>query len=440
MNSARAIPGAGLLLVLLIAAGQSLHDGSELRIGGVGNIRIEAFVALQALAAATYLFAVTRLLRRPDAAPLWLVLAIAVAMRLIPLASPMFLSSDLFRYVWDGRVQLAGINPYRYLPADPALVALRDTVIYPHINRAATARTIYPPMAELAFAVIAWFGQTPLVMRSAMVGFEALAAVCLAVALRRLSLPRGRLLIYAWNPLPVWEFAGNGHLDAMVVAFSAAALLASAQRRRAVVGVMLAAATLVKFLPAAIVPAFWRRWDWRLPLAGGLAAIALYACYLGAGRGVLGFLPGYAAEEGVNDGSGFWLLEGLGLVTPLPGWAGPAFVLAVAAALAAAAWTFSRAEHDAVRTAALAGALATFTMVALSPHYPWYYAWISVFAVISPQRSGIYLSAAALLLYIDPTHVRFAWRALVFAPVIALSILDLKRPLLPNGERRWTSP
>ncbi len=431
---------AGLLLVLLIAAGQSLHDGSELRIGGAGNIRIEEFVALQAAAAAIYLFAVAQMLRRPQAAPLWLVLTIATAMRVVPLASPMFLSSDLFRYVWDGRVQLAGINPYRYLPADPALAALRDTAIYPHINRAATARTIYPPMAELVFAAVAWLGQTPRVMRLAMVGFEALAALCLAGLLRRLGLPFGRLLIYAWNPLPVWEFAGNGHLDAMVVGFSAAALLASAQRRRAVVGVILAAATLVKFLPAAIAPAFWRRGDWRLPLAGGLAAAVLYACYLGAGSQVLGFLPGYAAEEGISDGSGFWLLEGIGLVTPLPGWAGKAFVAAVAAALAAAAWRWSGAERDAVRTAALAGALATFSMVALSPHYPWYYAWISVFAVISPQRCGIYLGAAALLLYIDPAHARFAWRALVFAPTVALSILDLKRPLLSIGERRWTSP
>ena len=447
----RALPLTGALLVLLIAAGQALHDGSELRIGGVGYTRIYEFVALQTLAGGVYLFAVARMLRRPEQAPLWLVLGVAAAMRLIPLCSPMFLSSDLFRYVWDGRVQLAGINPYRYLPADPALAALRDTTIYPHINRAETARTIYPPLAEMVFAAIAWIGQTPRVMRVAMMAFELAGAGCLAVLLRRLGLPSGRLLIYLWAPLPVWEFAGNGHLDAMVVALSAAALLVAGAfrasthvgffaRQQTLLGVLLAGAFLVKFLPAALAPAFWRRRDWRLPLAGALTVLALYACYIGAGRDVLGFLPGYAAEEGVGNGSGVWLLLGLSLLTPLPHWAVAAFVAAVVGVLAAGAWAWSRDEPDAVRTATRAGALATFTMVALSPHYPWYFAWISVFAVISPQRCAVYLGAAALLLYIDPPGARFAWRALVFAPTIALAVVDLRRPLCPKGVPRWTSP
>ena len=123
----------------------------------------------------------------------------------------------------------------------------------------------------------------------------------------------------------------------------------------------------------------------------------------------------------------------------MPRWAGAAFVLAIAATLLAAAWAWSRDEADAVRTATRAGALAVFVMLALSPHYPWYYAWVSVFAVISPQRCGIYLGVAALLLYLDPTHARFAWRSLVFAPTLALAVLDLRRPL-SHGDRRWTSP
>ena len=81
MNGPRAVLVAGLLLVLLVAGGQALHDGSELRIGGPGNIRIEQFVALQAVAAAIYLFAVARMLRRPETAPLWLVLASRTARR-----------------------------------------------------------------------------------------------------------------------------------------------------------------------------------------------------------------------------------------------------------------------------------------------------------------------------------------------------------------------
>ena len=73
-------------------------------------------------------------------ATIWLVLGVAVAMRVMTLVAPPLLSSDIYRYVWDGRVQLAGINPYRYVPDAPDLAFLRDDAVYPHINRADYAR------------------------------------------------------------------------------------------------------------------------------------------------------------------------------------------------------------------------------------------------------------------------------------------------------------
>ena len=79
------------------------------------------------------------------------VLAVAALMRLVVLLAPPYLSDDINRYVWDGRVQGAGINPYRYIPADPHLATLRDETIFPRINRADYAPTIYPPVAEYIF-------------------------------------------------------------------------------------------------------------------------------------------------------------------------------------------------------------------------------------------------------------------------------------------------
>ena len=70
------------------------------------------------------------------------------------------LSSDIYRYVWDGRVQAAGINPYRYFPADEALAFLRDGAIFPHINRADTAVTIYPPVTQLFFLIVTRIGES----------------------------------------------------------------------------------------------------------------------------------------------------------------------------------------------------------------------------------------------------------------------------------------
>ena len=72
---------------------------------------------------------------------------------LVPLDPPR-LSTDVYRYIWDGRLQGIGINPYLYLPVDPRLAGLRDDSIYPNINRKEYAHTIYPPVAQIFFFVV----------------------------------------------------------------------------------------------------------------------------------------------------------------------------------------------------------------------------------------------------------------------------------------------
>ena len=420
------LPVLGAALVGLIGAGQALHDGGTLRIGS--DTRMAVFVAVQLAATAVYFLAVARVLRDGRPGDLWTVLLVAAGMRAIPLLGPQFLSSDVFRYVWDGRTQWHGISPYAFVPADPVLAGLRDAAIYPHINRADYAHTIYPPAAQLVFAAVTALSESVAAMRVAMVAAEAVAVVALLAVLRRVGQPPARVLIYAWTPLAVWEFAGNGHVDALAVLAVALALLAYAAARPGWVGAAMAFGFAAKFLPLAIAPTLWRRWDWRAPLVGLLVTAALYAGYFS--RGVLGFLGGYAGEEGVADGSGLWPLAPF---APLPPWAVGGFLLAVTAALLALGWVASGGPRDVVRTARLAGFGIVTLLVAISPHYPWYYVWASVPAVVAPTRAAIWLGSAALLLYVSPLHERFAWPALLYLPTIALAVWDIRRPLNARG-------
>ena len=153
-----------------------------------------------------------------------LILGAALAMRIVVLLAPPFLSSDVYRYVWDGRVLAAGINPYRYIPTDPQLAPLRDAEIFPEINRGNYAPTIYPPAAEAIFFAATRFSESITAMKAAMVVFEAIATLLMLSLLAGAGLPATRIIIYAWHPLPLWEFAGSGHIDAAIVAFVALAL------------------------------------------------------------------------------------------------------------------------------------------------------------------------------------------------------------------------
>jgi alpha-1,6-mannosyltransferase len=409
MNRARLLPWViGAALIVLTAVGVPLTAPSEASIWGG---RLEAFVALVLAQGALHGWACWLLLRRGTAAGgLGGVLLVAALMRLPAWAGPPVLSSDVYRYVWDGRVQAAaGINPYLYVPAAPELRALRDedgggpSAIYPNINRAEEAPTIYPPVAQGIFALVGRVWPTVWGMKAAMAGFDALAALAALALLHAARLPRERVLVYVWHPLPVWEFAGNGHVDAAALCFAALAMLAAVRLRPGLAGAALGAAALCKLLPLAVTPALWRRWDWRTPLACVGAIAAGYAWYAGgAGWRVLGYLPGYTAEEGLSDGSGFFLLRALSELAPLPRWAGLAYAAAALLGLVGlAAWVARRAPlpaDPASRATTIcrdADLLAGAAMAAPSPHYPWYMAWLVLPACVVLLPSALRFAASA---------------------------------------------
>jgi hypothetical protein len=439
---------SGASLTTLAVAGLALHIPGSDSVGS--DTRTAAFVTLLAVAAVIYLLAVRHVLRQP-ASPraLMIVLAIAIAMRIPALLGPPFLSSDMYRYVWDGRVQAAGINPYRYLPADPALQSLRDDTVYPLINRKATAPTIYPPAAQIVFQAVARLSDSVLAMKLAMVAFEALACFAMLRLLTLAHLPPERVLIYAWNPLAVWTFAGNGHVDAIAIGLLAVALLLRVVKRDAWLGLVFGAAVLVKFLPAAVAPALWRREaPWRMPLIAAATIAGLYLLYSSVGWQVLGFLPGYFGDEDLTQGTGIWLLAGLGhLVPPTPLLAKVYAVAALIGLGALAVWIAFRPRgtgndvpgnnvsrndvsgnsvpgNDVQRICGDAALLAAALTVVISPHYPWYFVWVALPCCVCARWSIIWLGVAPVLLYLDPFHERFFWPCLVYLPAAALALRE----------------
>jgi alpha-1,6-mannosyltransferase len=327
------------------------------------------------------------------------ILLVGLAMRAIVLPSPPA-SSDIYRYIWDGRVQAAGINPYRYLPADPALQTLRDDAIYPHINRADYAPTIYPPAAELVFFAATRISETPVFMKTVMIGFEGLAVWAILQLLAARGLPLSRILLYAWHPLPLWEFAGSGHVDVMAIAFLLLAFVAADRGSRILSGMALAAGVLVKYFPAVAGPAIYKRWDWRLPAAFAASLALLYLPYLGAGTKVFGFLGGYVAEEGFEQGRGIFLWQLAGTVVHLPEHAFSFYFPLAAIAMAALGLAVTIMRRGPKADVAAAMLLAVTFMIFFSPHYPWYFAWLIPFVSVHPLAAVIYLTCAASYLHI----------------------------------------
>jgi hypothetical protein len=398
--------------------------------------RFEYAIFIPALAASglVTIFATRCAVRVPVRTGLMIVLGFALAIRLALVGIEPLLSTDLYRYIWDGRVQAAGINPYHYVPADPALAALRDAAIYPHINRADYAVTAYPPAAEMFFFVVSRIAETATMMRLAMVACEIVIVAIVIDLLRRLALPVTTVVAYAWHPLAVWEIANNGHAEALMVALMMLGvwLLVRAQRVAGAVAVALAA--LAKPYAVLILPVFWRPWDWRVPLAIAATIFVCYLPYLSAGKAVLGFLgQGYLQEEGFVSGTSIWLVALLQMVLGLVTWLTPIYAALAAAIMIALGLRYRfNPDRSPRETMCAVVVLLTAGLVLMSPNYAWYFLALVPFIPFGASAPAWALTLGAFFLYrplFFASHNELIWKSLATLPfVLALAfVLSRKR-------------
>ena len=369
----------------------------------VGRERSDLLFYACAFAQAALALAATGLaLRSRAVTALPSIVLVAAALRLALLPTVPNLSGDIYRYIWDGRVVAAGFDPYTHVPADPALAVLRDPAQYGLIDKRDYAVTIYPPVAEVLFALVTRISTSVLAMKAAMVLLEGAAVLAMARLLARLGRPREWLALYLLHPAPIWEIAGNGHAEAAVLAalFGAFAWGGDAAKPYGTALVMTLGA-LVKPTAALGLPALWRPWRIVLPLFVVVVAALCYLPFaLSAGGGVVGFLPSYAHEQGLDSGQGFFalaLLRAAGLDRP---WMAGAYGIGSAALLfTLALWTRWRGDPALRATLGGTALLAVAFLCLLTPVFPWYFLVAAPFTVLLGLWSPFALTTGGFLLY-----------------------------------------
>ncbi|HEX3373345.1 MAG TPA: glycosyltransferase family 87 protein [Edaphobacter sp.] len=439
-----------------------------------------------------YLAAAFLILTQPvDRFTFPIILIVAIACRLAVLFSEPYLSSDIYRYVWDGIVQHAHISPYRYVPGNPVLEFLRapNQDIFDNINRRDYAHTIYPPAAQALFYLITWISPTVTFMKTVMVLFEGVTMYALITLLRYLNIRREQILLYAWCPLLIWEIAGSGHIDSAVMAFVTLALLARYRKQPILTGLFLAIAILLKFYPLILFPALYRRGDFKMPATVATVIAVAYAAYSSVGMLVFGFLGGYAKEEGIATGTRYFLLELAQRIPGLHSLTPTVYVIFCAAIFAAILWwcwqtaaqrgtddhrpntnpgappfrsliaigwgirAGRREPHSlpgplpSVSDAAFlppAFALAAALMFLFSPHYAWYIIWLVPFFTLMPNLPILtyllgffYLYTTALA---EPGPRMFLANEILYAAVLAAVILQLALNRWPLHRTLFVQP
>jgi hypothetical protein len=325
------------------------------------------FFATTTAASVAYLVMLARVWRQGGSNRLLLIaLGVALALRLPAALSPVGPDNDMVRYLWDGRVQRLGYNPYQVLPADPSLAHTHtpETAAMPSRR----ARTPYPPAAQLFFRLVVSLHDSTAMMKLALVGCDLLTGLVLWHWLVITGRNPWLVLAYAWHPLVVLEVAHSGHIDALGALWIVATAYWLSRRRTALATVAFVLAIATKLLPIVLAPLFVARIRRRDAVAGLALLALLYVPFIYGNELPLGAVPNVVAHIRFNGP----LFQALAALISPQG----AAAAAIGFGVAVAAWGRLRrpADDPAAWAWPMAVALACAPVI-----YPWYLLYLTPF-------------------------------------------------------------
>jgi len=305
------------------------------------------------------------------------------------LRMPPGVDDDIHRYVWDGRVQRLGYNPYIVVPSDPALASLHTSETRTLNNPEVPSP--YPAGAQLFFRAVTSIHESIFALKVAFVVCDLAIVFVLLDVLHRSRQGEHWVLAYAWHPLLAIEVTGSGHVDIVGVLLLLVSAASLVRRWRAVAAVLFGLAVAVKFLPIVLLPVYWKRVRMRDAALAAIVLGLLYVPFLNHGRIPIGSLGSYVQRFRFNDPV-FATLERVVAPRVVAG-------LAVLAGFFTAIWMRRKSAEGSAEAFAWPMAASLFCAPVV---YPWYLVWMLPFL-----RSTSTLPILVWTLSILPTY--YVW-------------------------------
>jgi hypothetical protein len=357
-----------------------------------------------AVAGVAYLLAIRELLSTPEFPKRVIVfgLALSALWHFQFLRMPPGLDDDIHRYVWDGRVQRLGYNPYIVVPGEPALASLHTSETRTLNNPEVPSP--YPAGAQLFFRAVTAIHESIFALKVAFVVCDLAIVLVLLDILWCSGQGAHWVLAYAWNPLLATDVAGSGHIDIVGVLLLLVSVAALVRRWRAVAALAFGLAVSVKLLPIVLLPLYWRRVRMRDAALAAIVVGLLYVPFFNHGRIPIGSLGTYVQRFRFNDPV-FATLERVAAPQLVAG-------LAVLVGFLTAIWMRSKAP--AWSSDAFAWPMAA-SLLCAPVVYPWYLLWLLPFV-----RSA-------------PTVPIFIWTVSIIPTYYVWHLRTLGRPWLVPG-------
>jgi alpha-1,6-mannosyltransferase len=334
----------------------------------LGSVGEPSFIIPLVLAGVVYLFAIRELFSTPQFPRrlIFIGLLLAVLWQIPFLVMAPGSDDDIHRYLWDGRVQRLGYNPYVVVPNDPALAGLHTpetrTLNNPEVP------SPYPAGAQLFFRGVTAIHESIFAMKLAFVFCGLAIAVVLLDILRSTGEGAHWVLAYAWNPLLATEVAGSGHIDIVGVLLLVVSVAALGRRWRTIAALAFGLAVAVKLLPIVLLPLYWKRVRVRDAALSAVVVGLLYIPFFNHGRIPIGSLGTFVQRFRFNDPV-FATLERV---------VSPQLVVGVAVLVGILIAFWLRRKTSASISDAFAWPMAA-TLLCAPVVYPWYLLWLLPF-------------------------------------------------------------
>ncbi len=163
-------------------------------------------------------------------------------------------SDDFYRYIWDGKVQANGINPYEYSPNDSALISLHTDILPKKVNHA-DMKTLYPPLTEILFyAAFIISGESYFGLKIILLLFELMTLWGIFLILNKLKIDKKYLLLYAFSPLPIFQFFIDSHADGFGLAFIIFAIFFYLDKKKIISYILIGLSICIKPIGLLLIP------------------------------------------------------------------------------------------------------------------------------------------------------------------------------------------
>lgn len=420
--SAAAVCAAAAVMLLLAASEERLFAGRYILLYAVCGISITtAYYIFPSLTASRSTFLI--------------ILCTGLVYRAFFFASGPVTSNDHYRYLWEGKLISNGVSPYFYAPGDSALSRFAEQG-YPAKVAFPRLQSLYPPLAQV------YFSAAYLIGGFSMGGLKLLALLCeaatlylLYLLLLRYKLPVKNLILYAWFPLPVFEFFINNHIDAAGLPLLLASLLFYEKEKTVTSAFFFAGAVLVKLTPLFLLPLFFfSRKGLKYKALFTATAFAVIAA---------GYLPFLLMQNGMGSGLLTYMSkwEFNGALYSLLKYAGTlqnVLRIVLYAVLGGGMLGIALLKLE-MQKKLLYGYI--LILLTATTAYPWYFSWMNIFAVLSPSGAVLYLLNALNLSNLTPYYFEAGkgWHeygfvlAIEYIPFVIWLVLNIRKDLQQNS-------